>query len=160
MTPIRLGGVRRAAAALVLGALLGLQAGALQAARQVQALRLERDRLRLELEELRERYARLEGDLAARRHPAVREVALEVRGVDDDAQRLELEQALVPLARSLLGRRVEHLDPDVVAAVFDGRLVRAGEREFRLRVRLLVLAERSRVVVVASPAGQEEEQEP
>lgn len=143
--------LRRTLAALLLGALAGATASAYLVSHRLQALLIGAETLRRELETCLARVGRLEQSLAGQRAPRVRSVHLRLVGVDAPAQRLAVERQLQPLAQDLVGRRLDRLDPEVVAQLFAGREVEAGGQRYQVAVSQLLLAEQAVIVLVLTP---------
>lgn len=148
--------LRRLGAAFLLGAFVGSLAVSALAARQLESLRVERDLLLTHASELRNRIAKLEEALADHRRPVVRDVEVIVEGLDDDRLREEVRRRLAPLAEELIGRRLDGIDPDLAVYMFDGRTIQVEDRQVVVSVRVLLLAERSRIALRAQESPNAE----
>jgi hypothetical protein len=142
-------------AAFLLGAVAGSLGVVAAAGREVQRLQLEREVLLQRLEQQRTRLENLEQALARHRQPVIGEARLELLGVDDPVIRLALERQLQPLVQDLVGRRLDRVDPELVASIFEGRSLAVGERRYTLSLRRLLLAEQTSLQLVVRRAEQD-----
>lgn len=71
------------------------------------------------------------------------EVNIDFKGVDEEnnIERIEIEKAIREKYANLIGREVKEIDPDLVTEVIDQRIFKLEGKEYKLRVRKLVLTE-------------------
>lgn len=146
-------GRRLAAAWLLLGAAAGSTLTSVRAGQQLHGVMQERDALRHEVTDLKERLARLEESLRQRRRRPVRSVEVQVDGLDP-ADRLRLLEQVRALLQEFVGREVDQVDPAVLARVLDGRLVPLQGRTVALRLVSVWVTDHLtvRLAVTAGPA--------
>ncbi len=134
--------------AALLGALVGAALALALVGRQVDELRLEREELLVRLEDQRDQLQRLEESVKARRWLPIRELVIDLN-LEDRVKRLRAEEAVRNLLRDLVGKNVADVDPIMVWRILDDRVVTTPAGQFRLRLRLMVIWERSMFVIEA-----------
>lgn len=130
--------------------ILGLLAGAAVmvpvAGKQVEQLKLEQVRLLQDLAQYQSRLQKLEAALQEPKDRLVNNVDLQLLW-SDEAVRLDLIQKLTPIANELVGREVTSLNPYLLYAIFDDRIIDLKSRRFRLNVRAVVIAEETLIIL-------------
>lgn len=125
--------------------LLGILAGAALlvpvVGARVEELELENQGLQLRIREAQREVAELEKANRRWANPMVRSVQLDFANVDEPSLRLRLEERLDPLVRALVGREVRALDPVLMLNMFADRNWKVGEKEYRLHLKAVVIAE-------------------
>ncbi len=61
--------------------------------------------------------------------------------IEDQIDKIEIEKAITEKYRELLGKEVKSIDSDLVVEVVDGRIFKLEGKEYRLRVKKLLLSE-------------------
>ncbi|HHW06655.1 MAG TPA: hypothetical protein GXX34_03825 [Clostridia bacterium] len=69
---------------------------------------------------------------------------------EEDAIRLSLEKQIKELFEHLMGMKLEELEPGLVPFIVENRILEAEGRHYRIKVRLLVLAEKIYLEVEAA----------
>lgn len=155
MTPTNPGAILRTAAAFLLGAILG---GALLTpftGREVGHLRLLLRQRQLELLECGTEVGNLKAELTQSLRargllPTIRSTRVSVLGVDPVTQFL-IAEAAERLLTPILGRALDRVDAHLIQALLDRRLIQAGDRLYRVRVRYAVVAPETHLELVATP---------
>ena len=155
MAPKRTAGtrLRRAAALLLLGAMLGATAATLRLGGQL-------DRLTLDYAYLLDEVERLSGELTAReqalsrqRRAPVSAVRVEVANLSEEHARLHVEQRVHELLRGLVGEEVDALNATLIEAALSRRIAVENE-DYAVRPTLIVLGREVYVRLEARPAQE------
>lgn len=143
-------------AVFVLGFLLGASLTNLLLARQQEQLHLARTELEQRLAATKEELDQLKENLARQSHQVIAAIepviafsgdkppAVEARAVTQALTR-EIQDILAPLK----GQEVRRLNPALVPAMIDGRIIKVNGRQFKLKVTLLLISDRVIVHVQA-----------
>lgn len=129
----------RLLAAFLVGAVAGAASVVAWSGREVESLRLERQRLELDLSDLQKRLGSQPGN-DVWWGPVVGDVKVLINGVDQAAA-LEVERATREMTAQLVGRRVADVNELLLYNLLHQRLVEIRGTIYRLRLRLLVIGE-------------------
>ncbi|HHX73330.1 MAG TPA: hypothetical protein GX699_00300 [Firmicutes bacterium] len=151
--------MKRTVAALFTGVILGAAAMNLFTGHRLDELYLAREELRVRLYETTERLKKLEAQ--GRGHaPTVNEIEV-VFAVSEHEPLVELEikEAVIELTRDLIGTEVEKVQHRLVLHLLDKRLLKVGNKHYRLRLQTMIIAPHTLFVLhyVPEPAHVEDE---
>ena len=149
--------MQRSALRFIAAFLLGLFVGGAVTipllAYRIEELQIHQGKLVQQLLLYRSRLEKLTAIQEQPRTRIVREVDIQLLW-PDEAARLDLSEHLAPLSNELVGRQIERIDPYLVYAIFDGRLIDLENRRYRLSVRAVVIAEET--VILLSVTEEEQ----
>jgi hypothetical protein len=132
---------KRSVAFLVLGFFLGAVSIFILSGQQLEDLYQERERLKVDLFETRERLNRLEDLWESRHEEIVREIKIDLEMEKDTFGELSIKKAIQEIVNDLVGERVQSLNPTLVIRMLDGRKITADGREYRLDLQAVVISE-------------------
>lgn len=146
-----------AIATFLLGVTIGAAAMVPFTGQKIEKLMLEKTRLLQDVEEYKSRLEKLETARQQPRDRLVEKINLQLLWADE-ATRLDLVEKLNPITGELIGREVESIDPYLLFAIFDERIIDLNPRQYRLSVRSVLIAEETTIIltvreVTARPAG-------
>lgn len=139
----------RLLAAMVIGMVLGASTVLPLTARHLERLYREREVLLFQLGEYHSQVTKLRASLESRSRSVVQETRLEFTDLDNEDEILALRKLLRPHVEGLLGKEVRGLDPNLVVGLLDRRSLDVDGRRFLIRVRAVVLAERTLFLLLA-----------
>jgi len=116
----------------------------------VDQLYLEREMLLSELSESQVRIGMLEQSLTERRTRVVRAVSIQLN-TGDQQLNLKLAHHARQLIDGLIGQEVSSIDPTLVAAVFQKRIVRIDQGQFELDLEYLIISDTITVNLTVRP---------
>ncbi len=126
---------------LVLGLFLGAVSIFVFSGQQLEDLYQERERLKVDLFETRERLTRLEDLWESRHEEIVREIKIDLEMEKDTFGELSIKKAIQEIVNDLVGEKVQSLNPTLVIRMLDERKIMADEREYRLDLQAVVISE-------------------
>lgn len=136
--------------------LLGLIAGSLALhlchSRRLEALYWEKEKLKVELLETAERFARSEALWADRPEGKICSVEIAIGGESDGYAKLELERLANEITAALIGSAIDELDAELVVALLQRRKLTAEGKDYLVAVNWVVLAPRTLFNLTVSPA--------
>ncbi|MGI6148459.1 MAG: hypothetical protein GX195_10810 [Firmicutes bacterium] len=142
--------IKAAAAIFALGLLCGASGTVLFNMDIVDQLYLEREMLLSELSESQVRIGMLEQSLTERRTRVVRAVSIQLN-TGDQHLNLKLAHHARQLIDGLIGQEVSSIDPTLVAAVFQKRIVRIDQGQFELDLEYLIISDTITVNLTVRP---------
>lgn len=80
------------------------------------------------------------------------EVVLLFNGNEID--KITLEKSVKEKYSTLLGKEVKKIDPDLIIEVVDKRILRIGDKEYKLRVNKLILTEVLKIWISVDPVNE------
>ena len=132
---------KKNAAFFVLGLFLGAVSIFVFSGQQLEDLYQERERLKVDLFETRERLTRLEDLWESRHEEIVREIKIDLDMERDTFGELSIKKAIQEIVNDLVGEKVQSLNPTLVIRMLDDRKIMADEREYRLDLQAVVISE-------------------
>lgn len=132
--------LKRALAVFLLGLICGIAGTVLFNLRLIDQFYLERESLLSELSEGRVRIAMLEQSLTERRDRIVRSVVIQLDAADQHLA-VKLSSAARQLLDGLIGQEVSAIDPVLVAAIFQGRILSVEQQQFELNLNHLIISD-------------------
>ena len=132
---------KKNAAFFVLGLFLGAVSIFVFSGQQLEDLYQERERLKVDLFETRERLTRLEDLWESRHEEIVREIKIDLDMERDTFGELSIKKAIQEIVNDLVGEKVQSLNPTLVIRMLDERKIMADEREYRLDLQAVVISE-------------------
>ncbi len=132
--------LKKAAALVIFGLICGTAGTVLFSMNLVDQLYLERETLLSELSDAQVRIDMLEQSLTERRTRVVRQVAVQLSAGDQHLT-LKLTNHVRQLVEGLIGQEIAAIDPLLLAAVFQGRVVTVEDRHFELDLDYLIISD-------------------
>lgn len=132
---------KRSMAFFVLGFFLGAVSIFVFSSQQVEGLYQEREKLKVDLFETRERLTRLENLWESRHEEIVREIKIDMEMEKDTFGELAIKKAIQEIVNDLVGEKVQSLNPSLVIRMLDERKITADGREYRLDLQAVVISE-------------------
>lgn len=138
-----------AGSSFLLGLLLGAAAMVPITGRHVEQLTLEQLRLLQETAQYQSRLRKLEAALQNPQQAVIGDVTLQILW-PDEATRLDLTEKLAPIAHELVGRQVTDINPYLIFAVFDDRVIDLSHRRYRVNVRAVVISAETLIILTVT----------
>lgn len=132
---------KKGAAFFILGFFLGAVVIFLFSSQQLEDFYQEREKLKADLFESRERLTRLEDLWESRNEEIVREIKIDLEMEKDTFGELYIKQAVQEIVNDLMGEKVRTLNPSLVIRMLDERKITADGREYRLDLQAVVISE-------------------
>lgn len=132
---------KKNAAFFVLGFFLGAVSMFVFSGQQLEDLYQERERLKVDLFETRDRLTRLEDLWESRHEEIVREIKIDLEMEKDTYGELSIKKAIQEIVSDLVGEKVHSLNPTLVIRMLDERKIKADEREYHLDLQAVVISE-------------------
>lgn len=121
------------------------------AAKRIDQLQLDNDALTDLVYNLETNVKTLEEAARSRQAQTIQNVRVIYAGNERPATRQQLEKEVQRLAETLRGLKLSEVSPEIVAQIFDGRIVTTDEGRFVLQLRWLILGQETSVSVTADP---------
>ncbi|NLM46094.1 MAG: hypothetical protein GX200_04770 [Firmicutes bacterium] len=151
--------MRRMLAALLTGMVLGAAAMNLFCGHRLDELYLAREELRVKLYETTERLKKLEAQ-DRRQAPVISDIEIAFAAAEHEPLvELEIKAAVLELTRDLIGTEVGKVQHQLVLHLLDQRLLKVGNKHYRLRLQTMVIAPHTLFVLhyALEPARLEDE---
>ena len=133
---------------LLIGILIGSSITTIYLGHKLDNLYIEVQTLEHDLQKAEERAKQLKEDIQQKEEqstPAaqvVKDVEIIVDYQDDEFTSLYIQEYCEEITKKLLGQEVQNLEPELVFQILDQRIVKLEEKEYRLYVNSLIVAEK------------------
>lgn len=151
-------------AAFLLGLILGGTILNTVTGQHLDRLTIENQKLQSKLDQAHQELKGLQASLVSHQRRVITGVEIQVDFAEveyltyeKDSLRIALEKKIADLLEPIRGQSINDLDPLVISKIIDGRIVEAEHKRFDLYVKLLTLAEKVEVFVIATPHTAEKE---
>ncbi|NLN07613.1 MAG: hypothetical protein GX167_08350 [Firmicutes bacterium] len=151
--------MKRILAVLFTGMIIGASAMNLFCGHRLDELYLAREELRVKLYETTERLKKLE-DQGRRQAPVISDIEIAFAvGEHEPLVELEIKADVLELTRDLIGTEVEKVQHQLVLHLLDKRLLKVGNKHYRLRLQTMVIAPHTLFVLQYAPEPARHEDE-
>lgn len=135
--------MKRDAALLLIGIILGAVLMNIFLSRRVDELYISREKVKVELYETGERLKKIESQRQTHRKPLIREVDIVFdQSGQDSYLEVKLRESILKLTQSLIGEELEKVPHTLVVHLLEQRLVEIEGKHYRLHVRTVIMAEK------------------
>ncbi|UMZ74496.1 hypothetical protein [Natranaerofaba carboxydovora] len=135
---------------LLIGILIGSSITTIYLGHELDNLYIEVQTLEHDLQKAEERAKQLEEDIQKKEEqqgaPAVqlvKDVDIIIDYQDDEFTSLYIQEYCEEITKKLLGQEVQSLEPELIFQILDQRIVKLEEKEYRLYVKSLIIAEKT-----------------
>lgn len=132
--------MRRMLPVLLLGALAGGIAVTLYHSARLDQLYWDKERLKVQLFETTERLAKVESLWVTHQEGEIIAVQIRLEGDIDAFTGLELERLAGELTADLVGEKIDNLNPGLLLALLDGRILTVEGKDYLVEVKWIIIA--------------------
>ncbi|UNC91533.1 hypothetical protein [Candidatus Contubernalis alkaliaceticus] len=132
-------------ACFFLGVLLGLFLMQTMLGKEMNRLHYEKERWRIELYDTLEILKNHEERLKSQQFMVVNDVITNLYSVNnhiDSFTELELKKQIREIVKTLIGQEIDEINPKLVFKLLDERLIEVEEKNFLIKVRSVIMAEK------------------
>jgi hypothetical protein len=153
--------VKKPIALFLLGVLFGAVSMNTYLAGRLDALYIEREKLKIDLYQTTERLKKIEAQWQSSRTPVIREISVQFAGeTADPFLAMALRQAVTKLTGDLVGEKLDTLSASLAIHLLDKRIVEADNNRYRLYVKTLIVSEKLTYILDYEPVTVPEVGEP
>jgi hypothetical protein len=135
--------MRQIIALVITGVILGAALMNIYLADKMDELYIDREKLKVELYETKERLKKTEDQWQIHRTLVIREIEVEFLQQERDSfTEIRLREAVARLTQSLIGEDLEKIPHTLVVHLLDQRIVEVEGKQYRLQVKTVVIAEK------------------
>ena len=108
---------------------------------RIEKLYQEREQLKVDLFETRERLNNLEEMWQSQSEDFIKEIVIELKMEKSTFTELALKQAIQEIVKDLVGEEVSSINPHIIMSMLDKRIITAEEKKYRLDLEAVFLSE-------------------
>ncbi len=133
--------IKKTISLLILGFILGSIVTLSLSGYRIEKLYQEREQLKVDLFETKERLSKLEEMWESKSEGFIREVRIELKMDNNTFTELALKQSIQETVKDLVGEKINTINPYIIINIIDGRIITADDKKYRLDLEAVFLSE-------------------